>query len=105
MAIQRWHSRNNNQRFLATCAVLDIITVSLISNLYRKELVISDLMLIPNEYLTLGQGEYITVETTASANTPRLALWLITREYGAYHLLNKPSLRKATRSCLKDSLN
>lgn len=61
-------------------------------------------MLIPNEHLTLGQGECITVEITAP-HTPRLALWLITREYGAYHLLNKPSLGKATRSCLKDSLN
>ena len=56
--------------------VLDIITVSLLANLYRKELVISDAMLIPNECLTLGQGECLSGETTASAITPRLAVWL-----------------------------
>lgn len=57
-------------------------------------------MLIPNEHLTLGQGECITVEITAP-HTPRLALWLITREYGAYHLLNKHLWGKQREAVLR----
>lgn len=52
---------------------------------HRRELVISDPMLIPNECVTLGQGECLSEETTASANTPTLAVWLTP---AAYHVLN-----------------
>ena len=45
-------------------------------------------MLIPNECLTLGQGECLSGETTALAITPRLAVWLTPGGHRAYHLLN-----------------
>lgn len=72
---QSWYIcgiQESTARYFWPHVVLDIITVSLLANPHRRELVISDPMLIPNECVTLGQGECLGGETQPRLTPPDL---------------------------------